>query len=192
MLAAGAGRRYGGRKQLAQLDGRPLLEHVLAAVAGVPALAPVLVVLGAEAETVRAGVDFHGARPVVCAEWAEGQAASLRCGVAALGEVDAAVVLLGDQPRITAQVIAGVLDYRAPRRYAAVRASYAGVPGHPVLLERALLARVPELHGDVGARDLVTSAPARLWEAGHLADSRDVDTPEALAALSYGHPARSP
>jgi molybdenum cofactor cytidylyltransferase len=90
VLAAGEGRRFGGTKQLAPLRGRPLLEHALAAVA---ALSPRVVVLGHEADAIRAAVDLHGARPVVCGDWREGQAASLRCGVAALGDVDAAVVV---------------------------------------------------------------------------------------------------
>ena len=74
VLAAGEGRRFGGTKQLAELDGRPLLSFALAAVAGI---SPRVVVLGHAADEVAAGVDLHGARPVVCADWAEGQAASL-------------------------------------------------------------------------------------------------------------------
>jgi CTP:molybdopterin cytidylyltransferase MocA len=91
VLAAGEGSRFeGGVKQLAPLEGRPLLEHALAAIAG---LEPRVVVLGHEAAAIQAAVDLHGARPVVCEGWREGQAASLRCGVHALGgEVDAAVV----------------------------------------------------------------------------------------------------
>ena len=100
VLAAGEGSRFGATKQLAPLDGRPLLEHALAAVA---ALSPRVVVLGHAADEILAAVDLQGAEPVVCEGWREGQAASLRCGVKALGDVDAAVVVLGDQPRITAE-----------------------------------------------------------------------------------------
>ncbi len=180
LLAAGAGRRFGGVKQLAELDGRPLLDHALDALAGVPALDPLVLVLGAAAEEIRAAVDVSGFEVVVCADWDEGQSASLRCGVAALADAEAAIVTLGDQPFITPQVIAGVLDYRAPRRYAAVRATYDGKPSHPVLLERRLLDRVGELRGDVGFRDLLAGATVREWECGQLADPADIDTPEAL------------
>ena len=77
-----------------------------------------------------------------------------------------------------------MLDHRAPRRYAAVRATYGGQPSHPVLLERRLLDRVGELRGDVGFRDLLAGVPVRAWECGHLADPTDIDTPEALRARS--------
>jgi nicotine blue oxidoreductase len=178
VLAAGAGRRFGGGvKQLAPLDGRPLLEHALRAVA---ALSPRVVVLGHAAEEVRASADLQGARPVVCAGWEEGQAASLRAGVAALGDVEAAVVVLGDMPGVTPAAVAAVVaawDGGAD----AVRATYDGSPAHPVLLARALLARAGELRGDVGFRALLDGARVVDAEAGHLADPGDVDTPEQLA-----------
>jgi CTP:molybdopterin cytidylyltransferase MocA len=178
VLAAGAGRRFGGAKQLARLDGRPLLEHALRAAA---ALSPRVAVLGHAAEEVRAGVDLHGAEPVVCDDWAEGQAASLRRGVAALGDVDAAVVLLADMPGVTAAAVGAVVaawDGTAE----AVRASYDGAPGHPVLLARPLLARVGELRGDTGFRALLAGADVTNAEVGHLADPRDVDTRASLEA----------
>jgi CTP:molybdopterin cytidylyltransferase MocA len=65
----------------------------------------------------------------------------------------------------------------------AVRATYGGVPGHPVLLERTLLARVEELHGDAGARELLHGVPIREVACDGLGSPDDVDTPEALAAL---------
>ncbi|MEA2123790.1 MAG: hypothetical protein QOI80_572 [Solirubrobacteraceae bacterium] len=170
ILAAGAGRRFGGPKQLAQLDGRPLLAHVLALAAP---YAP-LVVLGAHADAIRAAVDVGD--HVVAEDWADGQSASLRAGVAALGDVDRVLVLLGDQPWITPAVVEGVLALDGD----AARATYAGVPGHPVALGRPVLDRVRELRGDVGARDLLADFEVRTFEAGHLCDPADVDTPEDL------------
>jgi CTP:molybdopterin cytidylyltransferase MocA len=178
LLAAGEGRRFGGPKQLALLDGRPLIEHALAALLAVPAIDPVVVVLGAHADRIRADADLRGADVVVCPDWAEGQSASLRAGVAALGEVEAAVITLADQPFITPQVIAGILGCRG--RHLAVRATYDSRPGHPVLLERRLLDHVPELEGDVGARKLLIGPHVRPWECGRLCDPIDIDTPERL------------
>ena len=101
-----------------------------------------VVVLGADADAVLAGVDLQGARPVICADWREGQAASLRAGVAALAdEVDAIVITLGDQPQIDPRAIDRVAAARDPA-IEAVRATYAGRPGHPVLLERSLFETV--------------------------------------------------
>jgi CTP:molybdopterin cytidylyltransferase MocA len=183
ILAAGEGRRFGGAKQLAEVRGRPLLSHAVTAMQGVSAIDPVVVVLGSRADEVRAGVDLAGVEVVVCEDWADGQSASLRAGLRALGDVDAAVVTLGDMPFVTATVIAGVLRFD-PDRFDAVRATYHGRPGHPVLLGRALLARAEELRGDVGFRDLLAGARVRQFECGDLCDPVDVDTREELDALS--------
>jgi CTP:molybdopterin cytidylyltransferase MocA len=179
VLAAGEGRRFGGVKQVALLDGRPLLEFVLDAALGVPALWPVVVVLGAHAAAVRDAVDLSEVVVIEAPDWSEGQAASLRAGVAALGQVDAAVVLLGDMPYVTAQVVAASLDHFSAR-VDAVRTVYGGRPGHPVVLGRRVLERVPSLRGDVGARAVLEDVRVREWEAGHLCDPTDIDTPDQL------------
>ncbi len=183
VLAAGAGRRFGGAKQLAVLRGRPLLSYALEAAWAVPVLDPLVVVLGAHAEAIRSSVDLSGLEVVECADWASGQAASLRAGVAAAGDVDAAVVLLGDMPFVTGQVIAGAVD-QLSGRWDAVRCVYDGRPGHPVVLGRRVLAEVPGLAGDVGARELLRSFRVRAWEAGRLCDPTDIDTPEQLDGVA--------
>ena len=185
VLAAGGASRFGSPKQLAELDGVPLLQHAIDAMLAVPGIEPVVVVLGAEAERVGAAVDFGDARSVVCEAWAEGMAASLRCGVEAVGDCDWVILTLGDQPRVTPQVIAAVMDCAdsAPTGTAAVRATYGGAPGHPVALGRAILPHVAALRGDVGARELLGHATVRTFEAGRLCDPTDVDTPQELEAL---------
>jgi CTP:molybdopterin cytidylyltransferase MocA len=137
-------------------------------------------VLGHEASAIRSAVDLHGARPVVCDGWSEGQAASLRCGVAALGDVDAAVIVLGDMPDVTPAAVAAVVR-AAGRGEDAVRGAYDGVAGHPVLLRRALLDRVGELRGDVGFRSLLECANIVEVELAGVANPRDIDTREELA-----------
>ncbi len=139
--------------------------------------------LGARAEEVRAGADLGGARIVEAPDWAEGQAASLRAGIRAAGDAEAALVTLGDQPGMTREAVRAVLRARDPARFDAVRAPNDGAPGHPVLLERPLLAPAAALRGDAGARTLLAGARVRLLDLSGLADPRDVDTPEALAAL---------
>jgi molybdenum cofactor cytidylyltransferase len=182
VLAAGGSSRFGGRpKQLAVLDGRPLLEHVLLAMSLAP-LDRVAVVLGAHASEVTDGVALHGAEPVVCEDWALGLGASLRTGVEALSDCDAVAVALGDQPRLSSEAVARVVGQRGADELA-VRATYGGVPGHPVLLEKTLLARVSELSGDAGARELLHGIPIREVACDGLGSPDDIDTPEALAAL---------
>ncbi len=185
VLAAGGASRFGSPKQLANLDGVPLLQHAVDAMLAVSAIARTVVVLGARADEVRRAVACRAAQPVVCEAWADGMAASLRCGVEAVGDCDWVIVTLGDQPRVTPQVIAAVVEHAAsaPAGTTAVRATYDGVPGHPVALGRAMLRGVAQLSGDVGARELLSGATVRTFEAAGLCDPADVDTPEELEAL---------
>lgn len=186
VLAAGSGSRFGASaKQLAELDGRPLLEHALRAVEAVPALDRIVVVLGARAEEIRAGVDVGSAEVVVCEDWADGQAASLRRGIEAVAEdADAVVITLGDMPRITPQVIARFADLAAEHgAQTRARAVYDGLPGHPVALGRDYFAQLTQLQGDAGARQVMRSIGVHRIECGGLCDATDVDTPEALEGL---------
>jgi molybdenum cofactor cytidylyltransferase len=172
LLAAGEGRRFGGPKQLARVDGRPLIEHALAALRG---LDRVVVVLGARADEIRAGADLSGAEVVVCAGWTEGMGASLRAGLAAAAGADEVVITLADQPFITAAVVERVRAVPGE----AVRAVYGGAPGHPVVVRRPLLDRAGELRGDAGFRGVAMTEV----ECGDLADPRDIDTREDLEVV---------
>jgi CTP:molybdopterin cytidylyltransferase MocA len=186
VLAAGAATRFGSSKQLAEFDGRPLLEHAIRAMAASP-VGRVVVVLGYGAEEVQASVDMHGADVVVCRRWAEGQSASLACGLAELSGCEAVVVTLGDQPLMSPDAIRRVIAARG-RGAAAVRATYHGAPGHPVLLERRLFERMRDVTGDHGARNLLISVRTREVPCDDLGGGQDVDTPAQLDALRAGGP----
>lgn len=174
VLAAGGGTRFGvAPKQLADFHGRPLLEWAVRAQCAVPALERVVVVLGSHADDVAAGVAFGRAETVVCDEWASGQAASLRRGLAAVADASKVIVTLGDAPLVTPEVIAMFVDV-APR----TRAVYGGRPGHPVVLGPAEIGALTAFEGDRGARDLLRGGP--VLEVGHLCSGRDVDTPDDL------------
>jgi CTP:molybdopterin cytidylyltransferase MocA len=181
LLGAGAGTRFGGPKQLVELDGRPLLEHSIRALTQSP-VERVVVVLGAAADQVLAGVDGHGAQFVVCDRWDEGQSASLACGLAEVSGCEAVVITLGDQPRLSPEAVTRVIAARA-EGVDAVRATYAGEPGHPVLLERRLFDRMRDVTGDHGARNLLLSVPTREVVCDDLGGGEDVDTPAQLEAL---------
>lgn len=186
ILAAGESRRFGAVKQLAELDGRPLLQHVIDAVTAVPDLDPVVVVLGAHHEEILAAIDPGRASVALCLGWEEGLAASLRAGLAALSQesdVERVLVVLGDTPRLESAVVEDVLTAAVGAPPAMpVRATYAGKPGHPVVLPRQLFGAIEELTGDEGARELLADAPVLLVEAGGPG-GMDVDTPEHLEAL---------
>ena len=180
ILAAGAGKRFGEQtKQLADLHGKPLLQHAVDTMNA--ALPRAVVVLGHDAEAIRARVDFGPAQVVLCEEWARGQGFSLRAGAAALTDAGTVAITLGDQPFITPQVIGAALDQLDD--YDAVRALYGDLPGHPVVLGRAVLDAAGGLRGDQGARELLADFRVHQWQAGHLASAVDVDTPEELRAL---------
>lgn len=189
ILAAGAGARFAADqpKLLAPLGGRPLLEHAIAAQTAVPELERVVVVLGAQADQVRAAVDFGRAEAVDCPDWADGMSASLRCGACALAEVERVIVTLGDAPDVSAALIRRFLD--APP---GARAVYGGRPGHPVVLGPEQLSALATLDGDRGARGLLDGGLE--VECSDLAAGRDVDTTEDLkelrrvAGLASGEP----
>jgi molybdenum cofactor cytidylyltransferase len=183
ILAAGAGTRFGERsKLLADLDGRPLLEHAVAAQCAVPSLERVAVVLGASAQEILERVDFLRGEPVVCERWQEGQALSLRRGIEYLtddgADVRKVIVTLGDQPRMTPELIA-----RFVGEPPGTRAVYAGRPGHPVVLGPVQMRAIAALRGDQGAREVLRGGPT--IECGDLRAALDVDTPEDLEAIRH-------
>jgi nicotine blue oxidoreductase len=179
VLAAGAGRRYGGPKALVDLDGRLLVERALATVRDA-GCAPLVVVLGAGADEVTARADLGDAVTVVNHDWDTGMGSSLRAGLAVLETTgaDAVTVLLVDTPGVTPAAVRRVMAHAAPDALAG--ATYGGQPGHPVLLGRAHWAGVARSAvGDVGARrylsahaDLVISVPCE-----DVADGADLDEP---------------
>jgi molybdenum cofactor cytidylyltransferase len=180
VLAAGDGTRFGGPKQLAELDGRPLLEHALATAAR-SAADRTVVVLGAEAERVLEGIDLQGAEAVVCERWDKGQSASLATGLAHLDDAEAVVILLGDQPLVSHEAVDRVIAARG--ECPAVRATYGGDPGHPVVVEQSLYASLRDVTGDVGARNLLLSAGVTEVPCDDLGFGADVDTPGQLMEM---------
>jgi molybdenum cofactor cytidylyltransferase len=177
ILAAGGGVRFGSEpKLLVDLEGRPVLEHAIRAQCAVPELQRVVVVLGAHAAGMLARVDFLHAEPVICEDWREGIAASLRCGVQELDGAERVIVTLGDQPLVTPAVIARFVD-AAP----GTRATYEGRPGHPVVLGPEHLGAVSQLQGDGGARELLGDAAT--IECAELCSGRDIDTRDDLEAI---------
>ena len=185
VLAAGAGRRMGGPKALVRLvEGGPTLVETAVARVLEGGCDRVVVVVGAAADEVSAVVAASGVDVVTASGWVEGMGASVRAGLAHVGEGadDLALVSLVDLPDVTAAVHRRVLAAAAHEgRAALVRAAYDGVPGHPVVIGRDHWAAVAErARGDRGARDHLLATPHRLVECGDLAGGRDVDTVEDL------------
>lgn len=186
LLAAGAGRRLGAPKALVEVDGELLVERGVRLLAA-GGCTPVVVVLGAAADEVRARAELRPARAVVNDAWASGMGSSLRVGLAALDDTaaGAAVVALADQPLVGAEAVARLATaWRGGAQL--VVAGYDGAPRNPVLIDRAWwpAARAAAV-GDRGARALLRARPdlVTLVECGDTGSPADVDTPDELAAL---------
>ncbi len=194
VLAAGAGTRFGGPKQIALWRGHPLIVHVLNAVAQA-SVDYIVIVLGAHRSRVRDVIarwqrDHPDVtlRVVENARWLEGQSTSVRLGVAALPGVSAAVFPLADQPRISANLVDALIATHRRTLAPAVVPRYDGQPGAPVLFDRALFPDLQSLSGDVGGRRVWQAHADHVvwvdWPEPHAA--RDVDTPQDLEALDGG------
>ena len=184
VLAAGAGTRFGGTKQLHPVGGKPLVQHAVDAAVGA-GLDEVVVVVGHDAGRVRAALSLPpGARVVLNPRHAEGMATSLAAGLDACHPASrGAVVLLADQPGITAAHVRALVD--AWRRSGApiVRLRFRDGPG-PALLARAAWDEARGLRGDTGARELMARRPDLVEEVPvDAALPPDVDTPADLERL---------
>jgi len=191
VLAAGTGARYGGGKLTAPWRDGVLIDGALRAAFAAPA-AGVVVVTGAGREAVQAAAHAFAERArqagrlsfVYAPDHAEGMAASLRAGVAALpDEADGVLVFLGDMPLVPAAV-AGALARALEQGALAAVPRFEGQHGHPVAFARSLFSDLLALQGDRGARALLTSLGDRL--ATEPADDPgvllDVDRPDDLPA----------
>jgi CTP:molybdopterin cytidylyltransferase MocA len=164
VLAAGAASRYGGPKQ------RALLPAVLAALTETE-VSPIVVVEGAWVLEPRSN-EVREVTLVHCADWADGPGASLRCGLAALGdEVTDALVVLADGPELDPRAVSRVAA--AAGSAAVLAATYDGVRSHPVLLARSVWPSVPV----EGARAL----EPLLVDCSDLRPPGDVDYPSRVS-----------
>ncbi|KAA0921702.1 nucleotidyltransferase family protein [Streptomyces apricus] len=187
LLAAGGGRRLGGRpKALLGHRGRPLVEYA-AGVLREGGCARVHVVLGARADTVRERAMLPGCVLVDNPRWEEGMGSSLRAGLESLRGTGAraALVALVDQPGIGAEAVARLLAaYDSPATLAS--AAYGGRRGHPVLLGADHWAGVAATAtGDQGARAYLKAHEdaIALVECADVARPYDIDTEADLARL---------
>ncbi len=186
VLAAGRSTRMGGpNKLLATLEGTPLVRHAAKA-ALAAGLAEIVVVTGHQSDAVQASLDDLGVRFVHNPDFAEGLSTSLKTGLAALGpDVDAVVVMLGDMPRISPELIGRLVGAFAPAEgHHAVVPTAQGRRGNPVLWGRRFFSELGRVTGDQGGRAVLLANPDAIAEVDVGTDSvhLDFDTPEALAA----------
>jgi molybdenum cofactor cytidylyltransferase len=186
VLAAGQARRMGSNKLVASLGGKPLVRHVVEAALASQA-AGVTVVSGHEPERLAEALAGTSVALMHNPDYASGLSSSLRRGLAALPrDIDGAVVLLGDMPRIAAAVIDRLIAAFNPLEGRALCVpTWQGKRGNPLLFARRYFAEVQAIEGDQGARLLLSEHPDAVAEVAMPDDAvlTDVDTPEALQAL---------
>ena len=202
LLAAGGGSRLGGGKLLLPWQGRPLIARIMDAVAQTPELLCLTVVLGHDADAVRAAVERcmpELPMPVqftLNAGWREGLSTSIHCGLAGAlagpgGQAGGgALFLLGDQPLVSARTLATLIRAHGEARarhpnHPATAPAYQGRRGNPVILSPCLFPALLALRGDTGGRRVLQTLGDALLlvpvdDPGVL---HDVDTPEAYEAL---------
>lgn len=186
VLAAGASRRLGQPKQLVQVEGESLLRRT-ARIALAAGYEPVFVVLGFEAAGMAIEVADLSIRALINDDWNLGMATSIRTGtIAALAvrpEVDALLLLVCDQPQLSASHLQALLAAHRQGSLPITASEYGGKAGVPAVLARAMGPELLTLEGDAGAREIIRRVPARVstvsWPAGLV----DVDLPEDLEGL---------
>lgn len=186
VLAAGAGSRFGGRKLLASLEGRPVLQHVLDRLDGA-GLTDVVVVLGDDAAAIEAAIAWRTERRVRNDDPGRGLSSSVRVGIEALdASADAALIVLGDQPSVSVAAIRALLDTPSdPARPVVVPVYEADAGRNPVRIGREAFGLVAAARGDRGLGPVIAAHPKLVREVALdvPGGNPDIDTRADLVAM---------
>jgi molybdenum cofactor cytidylyltransferase len=187
VLGAGGSQRLGRPKQLLAYGDGTLLGHVVEVARTCP-FDQLVVALGGAADDVRASVDLRGADVVINDAYGEGCSSSIAAALAAVEpRCDVLVLMLGDQPGVTAATVAALLAGRDGAPLAVCR--YDDGRGHPIAFARESFGALAELHGDKGVWRLLDQRAGEVIEvAVEGAIPLDVDTEEDYAAVLAAAP----
>jgi molybdenum cofactor cytidylyltransferase len=188
ILAAGRGTRFGGRKMLALVDGRPMLQHVLD-VATAAELNPVVVVIGDDAEEIEAAMNWRREKRIRNPDPGRGMSSSVALGLARFGAgVSRVLVLLGDQPYLTPENVSVITSTPSdPERPIVVPRYENGQPGNPVLLEREAFDLAASLTGDRGMSQLFAAHPDLVRYVKVSDANPDIDRPSDVHQEGRGN-----
>ncbi len=182
LMAAGASARFGENKLLLSYQGKPVYACAMDAI---PAgrFAAVAVVSGTAAVLQEAAA--RGFTPIVNDRPQDGVSRTIRLGLDALGAVDAALFLVGDQPALTRQSVERLLDMAQAQPSRILRLAYAGAVGNPVVFPEKYFSELRALTGDTGGGRVLRAHPEAVCtcEAAHPQELWDIDSPEALLRL---------
>jgi molybdenum cofactor cytidylyltransferase len=183
VLAAGSASRFGSPKQLARYGDHPLLQRGISNAVAVGGNA-VSVVLGAHAADIAPLLRNTPATTILNRDWEEGIGSSLRAAVRHLpGTCDGLLVMLADQPAVSAEDLRRLIGPWRSRPDAIVAASYSGIDGVPAVFPRWTFGELSALRGDMGARSLIRRHRERLIRVPLPSAALDIDTPADLLGL---------
>lgn len=186
ILAAGSGSRMGALKQLLPYGGGTMLWRAVDT-AIEAAFGPVIVVVGAEAATVRDALAHKDVLVAENPEWESGMGSSITAGLRALSAldepIDALAILLADQPKITARQLSAMRTLLQRSSSDAVAAEYANTVGVPAVFRASCLEQLRNLAPQAGAKGLLTDGRLRVERFPLPEAAVDIDTPEDLAAV---------
>jgi molybdenum cofactor cytidylyltransferase len=183
VLAAGFARRMGRPKLLLEFRGKPIVRWAAEALAG--HVEDLIVVCGQEEDRVRAALAGLAVRFARNPRPHEGQGSSIAVGIAAVKPwTRAAIIALGDQPRVPTEVVVALLSAWRSTGKEIVAPVYRGTQGTPVLFGAGVFVELTRLSGDAGARAVVTARPERVELVPFdIPMPADIDTPEDYARL---------
>jgi len=179
ILAAGESRRFGGIKQLADIEGKPLLQQVIDQCLQVSET-DIYLVLGANSEQIQAGLSLDGVRLINNDDWQQGISSSIRAAVNRLAaEYPAILLIAGDQPRIIAAELVGLIETWRSDPGLICAAYYDETLGIPAIFPGGYYSELLKLQGDRGAKSLLMNQPGLLVHPLESAKF-DIDTPDDL------------
>jgi len=180
ILAAGSSSRLGEPKQFLRYRGETLIHRAARAAVDAGCL-PVVVVAGAEHEHIAQELSELEVQVHHHAQWARGMGSSLRAGVERAlllaPSLDALMLMVCDQPHVTAEVLTALITARAASQRPAAASTYSETLGVPAIFARPLFPRLAALPDDHGARHLLRDLPDHLTRVPFPSGSIDIDTP---------------
>ena len=187
MLAAGRSERFGTAKLLVEYRGKPLLQHTLSA-AQDACPGDVCLVVGHHHDEISEAATGLADTVLFNEAYASGMGSSIACGVRACREqADAILLMLADQPLVSSSHLDELVNRWTGKRNEIIASRFSGISGPPVLFASALFDQLEDLHGDVGARDILRRSSSILRTVEFEAAAIDIDTPEDLEALAGGY-----
>lgn len=186
ILAAGASTRLGQPKQLLTYQGKALIRHI-ADIAIHSQCQPVVVVLGAYAESIKPHLTNLDVHIVYNQQWSTGMASSIGCGLNAIqaiaAEIEAIVLMLCDQPFVSLNLINQLVAGYQTTNCTIVASEYAGIFGVPAVFHKTLFSELALLQGDIGARKIIRQHYSSCFSIPFAEGVMDIDTLEDYQQL---------